>query len=144
MGIRCFIMVVILAAILTGIPLAGVQGQTVNPRNTDPLGAQPGGTDVPVGASDAVTIIQGAETGHVKGAQSTGFVDSDGYWVMGRGVPNHSLTPLATTTVLAEGFEGSFPGSTWSLSGSPTWGAVTCFSDQGVRSGWAGGSALPC
>lgn len=43
-------------------------------------------------------------------------------------------------TIMTENFESGFPGSTWSLSGDPTWGSVSYRKYQGERSGWCAGS----
>jgi hypothetical protein len=43
-------------------------------------------------------------------------------------------------TIMTENFEGTFPGTTWDLSGNPTWGAESSRSYQGSRSGWCAGT----
>lgn len=50
--------------------------------------------------------------------------------------------PLGTqgwVTVLREGFEGTFPGATWTLNGNPTWGKKTYRSHEGSASAYAAG-----
>jgi hypothetical protein len=55
-----------------------------------------------------------------------------------------ALVVLATEwqTVMSEGFEFSFPGSGWALSGETTWGRDTFRHNQGSASGWCAGSRL--
>lgn len=44
-------------------------------------------------------------------------------------------------TIMSEDFEGTFPGTTWDLRGSPTWGEVSYRSYEGSTSGWCAGSS---
>ncbi len=43
--------------------------------------------------------------------------------------------------IMSENFEGAFPGSTWTLYGTPTWGKTSYRSYQGYYSGWCAGSS---
>ncbi|MHC1725050.1 MAG: S8 family serine peptidase [Syntrophobacteraceae bacterium] len=49
---------------------------------------------------------------------------------------------LSNTTILNETFEGSFPGTGWTLYSSPTWGTVSNDKHGGSKSAWCGGSSL--
>ena len=53
-----------------------------------------------------------------------------------------TLTVSAWTTLLYEDFEGSFPGSTWSLQGYPTWGTESYNRYAGNKSCWCAGTGL--
>lgn len=56
--------------------------------------------------------------------------------------PSSPGSLLAEEMVLIEGFEGSFPGSAWTLSGAPTWGTTTFSAGLGTHSAWCGASSL--
>jgi hypothetical protein len=45
-------------------------------------------------------------------------------------------------TVLNETFESGFPGTSWALYNSPTWGATTSAAHNGTGSVWCGASSL--
>jgi hypothetical protein len=48
----------------------------------------------------------------------------------------------AWNTVLSDGFESGFPGATWQVSASPSWGRTTYGSHSGAYSVWCAGSSL--
>ncbi len=48
--------------------------------------------------------------------------------------------PLASTTLFSETFEGAFPGTSWTLSGSPTWNSTNYDKYGGSWSAWCAGS----
>jgi hypothetical protein len=50
--------------------------------------------------------------------------------------------PLAATTIFNETFEGSFPGTSWTLYGDPTWDDTSYDKHGGSWSGWCGDSSL--
>jgi len=49
---------------------------------------------------------------------------------------------LSTTIILNETFEGGFPGTGWTLYGTPTWDDTSYDKHGGASSAWCGGSAL--
>lgn len=51
--------------------------------------------------------------------------------------------PVVWQDIFTETFEDGFPGTNWTLSGSPTWGDTTAASHSGGRSAWCAASALP-
>jgi hypothetical protein len=66
--------------------------------------------------------------------------------------PTSTVTPTPTATsdwqvILAEGFEGSFPG-VWQRYGNPGWGRTNCLSLAGLYSAWPAadgtGALTPC
>ncbi len=58
-----------------------------------------------------------------------------------RGAPpaSFALTSQGWTTLLSEGFEGDFPGSTWATEGDPTWGRSTYRAHEGSGSAYCAG-----
>jgi hypothetical protein len=52
------------------------------------------------------------------------------------------LGPVQPQNLIAETFEATFPGSQWSLYGSPTWGLTTYQSHSSTHSAWCAGSSL--
>jgi hypothetical protein len=50
--------------------------------------------------------------------------------------------PLAAMTIFNETFEGSFPGTSWTLYGTPTWDDTSYDKHGGSCSGWCGDSSL--
>lgn len=59
--------------------------------------------------------------------------------VAGSGVDANSVSPY--TTVFSDGFEGSFPGTTWTVSGSPAWTKSTARKYAGSYSVYCAGTA---
>jgi len=51
-------------------------------------------------------------------------------------------TPSGWITMISEDFEGEFPGTTWTLYGTPTWDDENYRSYQGSWSGWCAGSTI--
>jgi len=66
----------------------------------------------------------------------------DNYGSMSVWSSPHSITMYGWVTMLYEGFEGAFPGTTWTLYGSPTWDDESYRHNQGYWSGWCAGSTL--
>ena len=119
-----------------GADVASVQQTLVGPRDPSPSSQRPlqrrpettASVEVRGDGSEPVQATLPVESVFVPQFQGEKVISDSGL--------------LAPTTVFGETFEGSFPGTSWTLYGSPTWNDVDYDKHGGSRSGWCAGSSL--
>jgi hypothetical protein len=103
--------------------------------------------------SNTAVNISGPVMGTVYDDSSADYAKPYFYWV--RAGAGAVVSPLSdvdsgyayvggiqTVTLLNENFEGAFPGTTWSLYNSPTWGLTTYRSQSATHSAYCCGSTI--
>jgi hypothetical protein len=88
-------------------------------------------------SNDGVLVDDGSEPAQATLPLESVFVPE----VEGEKVISDS-EPLAATTIFNETFEGAFPGTSWTLYGTPTWDDTSYDKHGGSWSGWCADSSL--